>query len=224
MRYDPRTEGIEYVDGLITDDRLKGLDKELAAYPFEGLGVWRSLVTRVTEGVLEKVMAERKEGRLDGMTGIRGVEEEDVRLNTRSGKLETEGKLVFPVVDAKRSWRDGAVGQEVTKYSKDKSWLLGDIVKNEGDGKSILARKMASLMYFRPEGYLGIPPTRLRPPTSSIIIFKSTDISTPPDPLYTLTFPTLHSSGIYPKSNIKQYTQNLHFPHTYLIRSIGRFT
>jgi A1 cistron-splicing factor AAR2 len=75
MRYDPRTEGIEYVDGLITDDRLKGLDKELAAYPFEGLGVWRSLVTRVTEGVLEKVMAERKEGRLDGMTGIRGVEE-----------------------------------------------------------------------------------------------------------------------------------------------------
>jgi A1 cistron-splicing factor AAR2 len=137
MRYDPRTEGIEYVEGLITDDRLKGLDKELAAYPLEGLGIWRSLVTRITEGVLDKVMAERKEGRLDGMTGIIGVEEEDVRLNIRSGKLETEGKLVFPVVDAKRSWRDGAVGEEVTKYSKDKSWLLGDIVKNEGGGKSI---------------------------------------------------------------------------------------
>ena len=135
MRYDPKTEGIEYVDGIITDDRLKGLDKELAAYPFEGLGLWRSLVTRVTEGMLDKVMAERKEGRLDGMTGIKGIEEEDVRLNTRSGKLETEGKLVFPVVDAKRSWRDGAVGEEVTKYSKDKSWLLGDVVKSEGDGR-----------------------------------------------------------------------------------------
>lgn len=134
MRYDPKTEGIEYVDGVITDDRLKGLDKELAAYPFEGLGVWRSLVTRVTEGILDKVMAERKEGRLDGMTGIKGIEEEDVRLNIRSGKLETEGKLVFPVVDAKRSWRDGAVGGEVTKYSKDKSWLLGDVVKSEGGG------------------------------------------------------------------------------------------
>ena len=137
MRYDPTTEGIEYVDGIITDDRLKGLDKELAAYPFEGLGVWRSLVTRVTEGILDKVMAERKEGRLDGMTGINGIEEEDVRLNTRSGKLETEGKLVFPVVDAKRSWRDGAVGEEVTKYSKDKSWLLGDVVKNESCGTSV---------------------------------------------------------------------------------------
>jgi A1 cistron-splicing factor AAR2 len=136
MRYDPKTENIDFIDGIITDDRLKGLDKELAAYPFEGLGVWRSLVTRVTEEVLNKVMSERKEGRLDGMTGIRGVEEEDVRLNNRSGKLETEGRLVFPVVDAKRSWRDGAIGEEVTKYSKDKSWLLGDVVRNEGGGQS----------------------------------------------------------------------------------------
>jgi len=134
MKYDSKTENIDYIDGLITDDRLKGLDKELAAYPFEGLGAWRSLVSRVTEELLEKVMADRKEGRLDGMTSIKGMEEEDVRLNSR-GKLDAEGKLVFPVVDAKRSWRDGAVGEEVTKYSKDKSWLLGDVVKNEGGGE-----------------------------------------------------------------------------------------
>jgi A1 cistron-splicing factor AAR2 len=135
MKYDPKTENIDYVDGIISDDRLKGLDKELAAYPFEGLGLWRSLVSRVTEDLVDKVMGERKEGRLDGMTSIKGMEEEDVRLNSR-GKLDAEGKLIFPVVDAKRSWRDGAVGQEVTKYSKDKSWLLGDVVKNEG-GESI---------------------------------------------------------------------------------------
>ena len=134
MKYDSKSENIDYIDGLITDDRLKGLDKELAAYPFEGLGVWRSLVSRVTEELLEKVMVDRKEGRLDGMTSIKGMEEEDVRLNSR-GQLDAEGKLVFPVVDAKRSWRDGAVGEEVTKYSKDKSWLLGDVVKNEGGGE-----------------------------------------------------------------------------------------
>jgi A1 cistron-splicing factor AAR2 len=135
MKYDPKTENIDYVDGIISDDGLKGLDKELAAYPFEGLGLWRSLVSKVSEDILDKVMGERKEGRLDGMTSIKGMEEEDVRLNSR-GKLDAEGKLIFPVVDAKRSWRDGAVGQEVTKYSKDKSWLLGDVVKNEG-GESI---------------------------------------------------------------------------------------
>jgi len=135
MKYDPKTENIDYVEGIITDDRLKGLDKELAAYPFEGLGLWRSLVSRVTEDLLDKVMGERKEGRLDGMTSIKGMEEEDVRLNSR-GKLNAEGKLIFPVVDAKRSWREGAIGEEVTKYSKDKSWLLGDVVKNEG-GESI---------------------------------------------------------------------------------------
>lgn len=138
MKYDPKTENIDYVNGIITDDRLQGLDKELAAYPFEGLGLWRSLVSRITEDLLDKVMVERKEGRLDGMIGIRGMEEEDVRLNSRSGKLESEGRLVFPVVEAKRSWRDGAVGEEVTKYSKDKSWLLGDVVKNEGGGESFL--------------------------------------------------------------------------------------
>jgi len=142
MKYDPKTENIDFVDGIITDDRLKGLDKELAAYPFEGLGLWRSLVSRVTEDLLDKVMGERKEGRLDGMTSIRGMEEEDVRLNSR-GKLDAEGKLIFPVVDAKRSWRDGAVGQEVTKYSKDKSWLLGDVVKNEGGESSLDMRSIA---------------------------------------------------------------------------------
>jgi A1 cistron-splicing factor AAR2 len=142
MKYDPKTENIDYVGGIITDDRLKGLDKELAAYPFEGLGLWRSLVSRVTEDILDKVMGERKEGRLDGMTSIKGMEEEDVRLNSR-GKLDAEGKLVFPVVDAKRSWRDGAIGEEITKYSKDKSWLLGDVVKNEG-GESILTGKIST--------------------------------------------------------------------------------
>lgn len=203
MRYDPKTEGIEYVDGIITDDRLKGLDKELAAYPFEGLGVWRSLVTRVTEEILDKVMAERKEGRLDGMTGIKGIEEEDVRLNTRSGKLETEGKLVFPVVDAKRSWRDGAVGEEVTKYSKDKSWLLGDVVKNEGGGTSVHRPNAAIADKSRSERYTGIPPTLLRPPTSPIVILKSTDISTTPRPLLALSFPPRQSRKVHSKGNIE---------------------
>jgi A1 cistron-splicing factor AAR2 len=149
MRYDPKTENIDYLpgsdsgsgsSGVISDDSLKALDKELAAYPFEGLGVWRSVLTQVTPGLVEKVLGERKEGRLDGMTGVRGIEEEDTRLNTRSGTIEKEGKLVFPIVDPKRSWRDGAVGEEITKYSKDKSWMLGEVVKAEAGGESSSGR------------------------------------------------------------------------------------
>jgi A1 cistron-splicing factor AAR2 len=101
----------------------------------------------VTEGVLEKVMADRKEGRLDGMTGIKGIVEEDVRLNSLSARLETEGRLIFPTVDAKRSWRDGAVGEEVTKYSKDKSWLLGDVVKSEGGGGEFYCQSSDRKLY-----------------------------------------------------------------------------
>lgn len=136
MRYEPRTETVDTVEGIITDDRLKALDKEMAPYPFDGLPKWKSLITHLTPAVVDKVMGKKREGRVDGMTGITGVEEEDVRLNPSSGMVEREEKLLFPEV-GKRSWRDGAVGEEVTKYSKDKSWQFGDVIKEQGGGESL---------------------------------------------------------------------------------------
>jgi hypothetical protein len=141
-------------------------------------------------------MGERKEGRLDGMTSIKGMEEEDVRLNSR-GKLDAEGKLIFPVVDAKRSWRDGAIGEEVTKYSKDKSWLLGDVVKNEGG--EFLPRPRSVTLTSRSNDSARISPTRIRPLTSPILILELDNVSTTPHPLHPLTLPTRQSTNLYPK-------------------------
>lgn len=137
LRYNPTTEGVEDIGGMISDDSLRALDRELAAYPFSGLEQWKSLVTNITPGIVRKVLGEKRKGRIDGMTGVVGVEEEDVRLNTQSGMVEREEKLMFPLVDAKRSWRDGAVGEEVTKYSRDKSWQFGEVVKREHGGESV---------------------------------------------------------------------------------------
>lgn len=39
--------------------------------------------------------------------------------------------MQFPVFDLKRSWRSGAVGEEVTTFSQDKSWLLREVVRGE---------------------------------------------------------------------------------------------
>ena len=218
MKYDFKTENIDYVDGIITDDRLKGLDKELAAYPFEGLGLWRSLVSRVTEDLLDKVMGERKEGRLDGMTSIKGMEEEDVRLNSR-GKSDAEGKLIFPVVYAKRSWRDGAVGGEVTKYSKDKSWLLGDVVKNEGGECYHGCRRVP--LTNRSHGSARIPTTRICPPTSPIFLLEFYHVSTTPHPLYSLTLPTRRSTEVHSRCHAEYDTQSLHLPSSYIISPAG---
>lgn len=136
LRYNPATEGVDDVDGLITDDRLKALDAELAPYPFEGGGRWRSLITHITPEVVKSVLGEKRKGRIDGMTGVVGVEEEDVRLNEKSGTVEREEKLRFPEVDPKRSWREGAVGEEVTRYARDKSWQFGHVVERGGGGES----------------------------------------------------------------------------------------
>jgi hypothetical protein len=213
MRYDPKTENIEYLHtpggGVISDDSLKGLDKELAAYPFEGLGLCRSLLTQVTPGVVEKVMKERKEGRLDGMTGVQGIEEEDARLNSsinQDGKVEVgvegERRLAFPVVDPKRSWRDGAIGEEITKYSKDKSWLLGDLAKQEGNGKSRGPPSYTSLRSYglmsRSSPNTRLPPTRIHLTTPPILLLQSTNLPTSPHPLYPLSRPLVLSINIHP--------------------------
>lgn len=137
LRYDPTSESVEYVEGIITDDRLKALDVEMAPYPFESLAKWKSLITHLTPGVVDRVMGKKREGRVDGMTGVQGVEEEDTRLNPKSGMVEREEKLMFPTI-GRRSWRDGAIGEEITKYSKDKSWQFGDVVKDQGGGEPIL--------------------------------------------------------------------------------------
>ena len=41
-------------------------------------------------------------------------------------------RLTFPKFSLKRSWKDGAVGEEISRYAKDKSWLLGKVIGDLG--------------------------------------------------------------------------------------------
>ena len=45
-----------------------------------------------------------------------------------------EKKLRFADYDLKRSWRTGATGEEITRDSQDKSWLLGNIIETQLQG------------------------------------------------------------------------------------------
>lgn len=113
--------------------------------------MWKRLTSEITEGLLKEVVGET--GRLDGMTPVEGGDgpsrtgrdgkqgvqaEETRRKEAELAQMLQEGnerKLKFPVFDIKRSWRDGAVGEEITRYSRDKSWLLGRVIAQAGGGR-----------------------------------------------------------------------------------------
>jgi A1 cistron-splicing factor AAR2 len=149
LRYDQASESVlipppeDQEIMVITEDRLKTLDKELAPYPFNGLQKWKALTSEITQQVIQEVVGET--GRLDGMTPVEGEASGSRDTKGGTGKeeqelaamfgLKDERKLRFVEFDLKRSWRDGAVGEEVTKYSRDKSWLLGKVVGDLGGGE-----------------------------------------------------------------------------------------
>lgn len=134
LAYDPATESVGDVEGFISDDNLKTLDKELAPYPFDGLAQWNSLTSHVDGELLERIVSNHM---VDGMTSAIGEEAE--KGDKELSRVEPEGGMRFTQFRLKRSWRDGAVGEEVTRYSKDKSWLFAHVVKKDL-GDSELAR------------------------------------------------------------------------------------
>ena len=119
----------------------------MAPYPFHALEGWKQLTSAIDADTLRRVLGE--DGRVDGMTRVDGeVDEVDIKRSQGeaggTGREEEEqGRQVldmpkhqieeeplrFTLFDPKRSWRDGAVGEEVTRYSRDKSWLLGDVLR-----------------------------------------------------------------------------------------------
>lgn len=131
---------------VISDDRLKSLDSELAGYPFDKLREWKSLVSHISPDMLHQVLG--PSSTVDGMKAVEGEEEDDESSTAKSRSKERQAmgesigstevvqgeRLSFVRFTSKRSWRDGAVGEEVTRYSRDKSWLLGHVVTSQLHG------------------------------------------------------------------------------------------
>jgi len=122
MEYNTKSEDVVKLEATLSDDHLKSLDKELAPYPFEGMDTWKSLTGFINDDILDYVISD---GRVDGMTQVEGEEE--------AGSFDQGKRLRFPQFDLKRSWREGAVGEEITRYSRDKSWLLSNVIGDKGD-------------------------------------------------------------------------------------------
>lgn len=151
----------------MSDDHLKTLDKELAPYPFDGLPQWKALINQINANLLEKIIPGHQ---VDGISTVIGEEAErgESGLNADT-KREGEG-MRFTQFRLKRSWKDGAIGQEVTRYSQDKSWLFGHVVRTEHGGGELVNSTNRDKANYRPVRTAGTAATCLYPPSPPVFI------------------------------------------------------
>ncbi|GAA5897504.1 AAR2 splicing factor family protein [Sporobolomyces salmoneus] len=88
-------------------------------------------------------------GKKRPMEEARANELKDEENDEEEDSEDREG-LEFAKFDEKRSWPKGAVGEELSRWSKDKSWLLTRIVEDqfEGDARELLAELELSFILF----------------------------------------------------------------------------
>lgn len=138
---------------VVSQDYLKGLEKSLAAYPAGLEKTWKPLINFVSKTTLARVIGldERGNATADAVMGSTADEEElkaaggrqtwgkmreksvDVETDLDEGEQEPE-LLSFVQFDLKRSWPAGAVGESLTRWSKDKGWLLSQVVNEQLSG------------------------------------------------------------------------------------------
>lgn len=130
---------------IISRDYLKTLDRNLAPYPFAVIEEWRSLTNFITKTTLSSVLGFDAAGdaRCDALMASLADEMEGEAAQSLTSKkmiwgkprpeqqkqasdtptIENEKVLRFPVFDLKRSWKPGASGEELSRDSRDKSWV-----------------------------------------------------------------------------------------------------
>lgn len=143
------------VAAIVSPEYLKSLDKHLAAYPVGLEKDWKALSSFISPETLARVVGLSAGGNAT-TTAVSGSTADEEELKAAGGRqtwgkareqdVETvldEGEddvetLAFVRVDLKRSWPKGAVGEDLTRWSQDKSWLLSSAVAGQlGGGASL---------------------------------------------------------------------------------------
>ncbi|KAJ9094417.1 hypothetical protein QFC21_005956 [Naganishia friedmannii] len=122
----------EEVPTVVSPEHLRALDGELAAYPLFQWTAWKSFTEGVEDADIVRLIGHSHkvdslyESPADDEVIHKGeVIDKTTGLPANTGTNDTQdGQLAYIPFDIKRSWRNGAVGEEVTTYSRDKSWLL----------------------------------------------------------------------------------------------------
>ncbi|CAH1759938.1 23345_t:CDS:2 [Entrophospora sp. SA101] len=157
VEWDYIIEDIKFEDELDNDqnERLKS-----GAYPLvppTNWQKWRNLTNYITPRLISMILTNK--GRVTN-TASSTVDEEELQQIDNISRFEKENdKILFTKIDFKRSWRPGAVGMEVTKYSQDKSWLLINLLQKvyNNDYKEVLGELQLSFVcLLMAQNYAGL--------------------------------------------------------------------
>lgn len=124
------------------------LDRFLAPYPLESeknsniYKQWCDISDFIRESDLQRILPGNSH-RITSMTESNIPDETGIELQhlSKANFYGGDKILNFTLINLKKSFRDGASGPEISKYSQDKSWLLKNLLEStyENDPKRLLA-------------------------------------------------------------------------------------
>ncbi|EPB86982.1 hypothetical protein HMPREF1544_06200 [Mucor circinelloides 1006PhL] len=114
---------------------IKSFDRNMGPYPLDPpiyYQRWKKLTNYITPGLVRRVLPNN--GKVSHLPD-KSVDLSDQDTNTvndkRLGKaIEKEEGMDFTAFDLRKSFPNGASGDEVTRWSLDKSWLAGHLLQN----------------------------------------------------------------------------------------------
>lgn len=161
---------IPVIEPITSKEYLQSIDHLLAPYPFEKLEDWESLTNLIDDRCLARVVGfdQSAEARLDSLTpttadptpvqapsaplqwGKPRPPEEGLPNGGNVTSREEEDVLHFVKFNLKKSWPSGAVGQELTRHSRDKSWLLQNVLDTQLNSSrdQLLAEMQLAFIFF----------------------------------------------------------------------------
>lgn len=135
---------------------MKSLDSNLAPYPIERYSTWKTLTSHIRSSLVDQVLGLNSSGDaiLDSLmcneetSGLSGHSRQQSWSNSQAqrdhsrfedralvNKPRSDGSMShpqqytrWPILDLKRSWPKDCVGEELTKWSRDKSWLFHEFI------------------------------------------------------------------------------------------------
>jgi A1 cistron-splicing factor AAR2 len=137
---------------------MRQYDQFLGPYPLSpptNWQKWNHLTNFITPRLIPIILP--NEGKVTNASSSTVDEEELLKINDlKYGESDT---ILFTKFNFKKSWRPGATGQEVTKYSQDKSWLLCELLREVygNDYKELLGELQLSFVCLLiAENYAGL--------------------------------------------------------------------
>lgn len=114
---------------VLTD--IREFDRNMGPYPLDPpmyYERWKKLTSYVTPGLVRRILPNNgKVSHLPEKTPE--LSQEEVKDKRLGKAIEKEEGMEFTRFDLRKSFPDGATGEEITRWSLDKSWLTKELLK-----------------------------------------------------------------------------------------------